>query len=78
MTKTLDEVRKNGFALSDQEFLRGIRAIAVPVFSPTGVAYAINIVVEPEDVSIDELRNKYAPKLIKTGKELSGALGYMT
>lgn len=76
--KTLDEVRKNGFAINDQEFLKGIRAIAVPVFSPTGVDYAINIVVEPEDVSIDELRNKYAPKLIKTGKELSGALGNKT
>src|SRR4030042_2067848 len=78
LLKALDEVRKNGFALSDQEFLRGIRAIAVPVFSPNGVVCAINIVVEPEDVSIDELKNKYAPKLIKAGKELSGALGYKT
>jgi IclR family pca regulon transcriptional regulator len=60
LVKALNEVKKDGYALSDQEFLRGIRAIAVPIFS------------------IDELKNKYAPKLIKTGRELSGALGYKT
>jgi IclR family pca regulon transcriptional regulator len=75
LVKALDEVRKDGFALSDQEFLRGIRAIAVPVFSPDGVACAINIVVEPEEVSVKELRNRYAPRLIGVGKELSAALG---
>jgi len=78
LIKSLNEVRRTGFAINDQEFLKGIRAIAVPVFSPIGVTYAINIVVEPEDISIDELINKYAPKLIKTGKELSGILGYKT
>jgi IclR family pca regulon transcriptional regulator len=73
--KTLDQVRRDGFAINDQEFLRGIRAVAVPIFSPDGVNCAINIVVEPEEVSIDELRKYYAPKLIRVGKELSRALG---
>jgi len=76
LAKALDQVRRDGFAINDQEFLRGIRAVAVPIFSPDGVNCAINIVVEPEEVSIDELRNYYAPKLIRMGKELSRALGY--
>jgi IclR family transcriptional regulator, pca regulon regulatory protein len=76
MVRALDQVRKDGFAINDQEFLRGIRAVAVPIFSPDGVTCAINIVVEPEEVSIDELRNYYAPKLIRVGKELSRAVGY--
>jgi IclR family pca regulon transcriptional regulator len=75
LAKALERVRKDGYAINDQEFLRGIRAVAVPIFSPDGVNCAINIVVEPEEVSIDELRNYYAPKLIRVGKELSGALG---
>jgi len=73
---TLDQVRKDGFAINDQEFLRGVRAVAVPICSPDGVNCAINIVVEPEEVSISELKNYYAPKLMSVGKELSGALGY--
>ena len=74
--KALEEVRKDGYAINDQEFLKGVRAVAVPVFSPNGVTCAINIIVEPEEVSMVELRNKYAPKLIRLGKELSDVLGY--
>jgi len=48
--RMLSEVRSNGFAVADKELLRGIRAIAVPVFSPTGVVCAINIVGESEEV----------------------------
>jgi len=73
--KTLEEVRRDGFSISDQEFLKGIRAVAVPVFSSQGVVCSINLIVEPEDVSVEELRNDYAPKLISVGKELSKALG---
>ena len=73
--KTLEEVRRDGFSMSDQEFLKGIRALAVPVFSSQGVVCSINLIVEPEDVSVEELRNDYAPKLISVGKELSKALG---
>lgn len=76
LMKELGEVRKNGYAVNDQEYLRGVRAVAVPVFSPNEVTCAINIIGEPEEVSMIELRNIYAPKLIKLGKELSEALGF--
>jgi IclR family pca regulon transcriptional regulator len=76
LTKSLVAVKKNGFAINDQEFLKGIRAIAVPLFSPTGVNSAINIVVEAEEISVDALKKKYALKLIKVGSDLSKALGY--
>ncbi len=76
LARHIKEVRKDGFAINDQESLKWIRAIAVPVFSPEGVACAINIVVEAEEVSVDELRNRYARELLDAGKELSRALGY--
>lgn len=76
LTKILEKVRKEGFATGDEEFVKGIRAIAVPLFSPNGVAYSINVVVPGDTVSMDELKIKYAPKLIKIGQEISEMLGY--
>jgi IclR family transcriptional regulator, pca regulon regulatory protein len=76
LAKILDKVRKEGFAISDEEFAKGIRAIAVPLFSPNGVAYAINIVVPSDTVSVDELKIAYASKLIEIGQEISEMLGY--
>lgn len=72
----LANVRKKGFALNNQEFSRGILAVAVPVFSSEGVVGAINIAAEPEDVTIETLTKEYAPKLISVGRELSRALGW--
>jgi DNA-binding IclR family transcriptional regulator len=74
--KILADVRKNGFAVNDQEARRGILAIAAPLFSSKGVVGAINLIAEPEDVSIDELKRDYAPKLMAVGKQLSETLGY--
>ena len=74
--KILAEVRKNGFAVSDQEARRGILAIAVPLFSSKGAVGAINLIAEPEDVSIDVLERDYAPKLMEVGSQLSETLGY--
>jgi IclR family pca regulon transcriptional regulator len=72
----LSKVKREGFATNDQESARGLRAIAVPIFSSEGVACAIDLIVAPEEVSLKELKRDYAPKLIKTGKEISEALGY--
>jgi DNA-binding IclR family transcriptional regulator len=76
LTTILAEVRKDGFAMNNQEFQWGILAVAVPVFSTSGVVGAINLVGEPENLSVDILRYEYAPKLMSVGKELSNALGY--
>ena len=76
MAKILFDVRKEGFAVSNQEFQRWVLAIAVPIFTASGVAGAINLVGEPEDVTVETLRNEYAPKLIQVGKELSESLGF--
>lgn len=76
VTKSLADVRRDGFASTDREMSRGILALAVPVFSPQGVECAINMVAEPEDVTIETFRAEYAPKLMAVGRELSKALGY--
>jgi IclR family pca regulon transcriptional regulator len=76
LIRILDNVRANGFSVNDEELLIGVRAIAVPVFSHQNAFYAINVIVASEQVSVNELKNEYAPKLIKIGNELSKAMGY--
>ncbi len=77
LTAGLRQVRLDGFAINDRDLhKKWIRAIAVPVFSMEGVACSINIVVEPDEVTVEELRTRYAPVLLKAGEELSAALGY--
>lgn len=75
--RTLANVREKGFAENNQESRPGIIAIAAPVFSSEGVVGAINIIAEPENVSIDVLASECAPKLVKVCQELSEALGYI-
>jgi IclR family transcriptional regulator, pca regulon regulatory protein len=74
--KALNEVRNQGYAINDEQSSDGIRAIAVPIFSPEGIAYAVHMVVAPERVSVNELRAKYAPRLVAVGNEISEALGH--
>lgn len=74
--KILADVRKSGFAVNDQEARRGILAIAAPIFSSKAVAGAINLIAEPEDVSIDVLQRDYAPRLMEVARQLSETLGY--
>ena len=72
----LNKVKREGFATNDEESAKGLRAIAVPIFSSEGVTCAIDLIVAPEEVSLKELRRNYAPKLVETGKEISEAMGY--
>jgi len=76
LIRVLEKVRKEGFATGDEEFAKGIRAIAVPLFSPKDVAYSINMVAPSDMISMHELKTKYGPKLIKVGQEISEMLGY--
>jgi len=73
----LSKVKREGFATNDEESAKGLRAIAVPIFSFEGVTCAIDLIVAPEEVSLKELRRDYAPKLVETGKEISEAMGYL-
>jgi IclR family transcriptional regulator, pca regulon regulatory protein len=72
----LVEVRKQGYATNDEESRKGIRALAVPIFSSQEIQYAMHLVTSPESLSIDELRQKYAHRLIEAGREISQALGH--
>ncbi len=72
----LAEIRRHGYALNDEESERGIRALAVPIFSSEGVVYAMHIVSASEEISVDDLEHFYAPRLMEMGRKISEALGH--
>ncbi len=71
----LDEVRKRGYAINDEELSIGNRAIAAPLVDAEDVAVAaINIAVPTIRYSRMDLEERLAPKLIKVSGEISKAL----
>jgi IclR family pca regulon transcriptional regulator len=68
-------VRHQGYALIDQELEIGLRSIAVPVFNQRRtVIAAINVGLHVGRMSVDEMREKLLPQLLKTQAELAKVL----
>jgi len=77
LIKELERVRERGYALNDEETIKGLRSIAAPVFNADGnVAGAVNIPVFSHMVSRKELIDHYAPLLLNTVKKISLARGF--
>lgn len=71
----IQEVRVNGFALSDEELEVGLRSLAVPVRSRTGhVVAAMNIGVHAAQISRSDLLEKFLPALRESGQMLGEIL----
>jgi IclR family pca regulon transcriptional regulator len=69
------DARKKGYALADQEAEIGIRSIAVPLIRFDGRAVAaINIGVQPEQVSAKAMIADYLPLLLKEATALKERL----
>jgi IclR family pca regulon transcriptional regulator len=76
LLEILKEVRLKGYALSDEEFIKGVRAIAAPIFNAQGeVEGAVYIPVFSQVKSEEELTEEYAPLLIDTARKISAARG---
>jgi IclR family pca regulon transcriptional regulator len=74
----LIKVRKQGYAVNNQELALGLRAVAAPIRGEQGnVLAAINISGSTETISRSRLRQELAPLLVETASEISQTLGYM-
>jgi len=68
----LRNVRRNGYALCDQEYEIGLRSLAVPVFSPNGrVTATINLSGNAPRISALEMQTRFLPHLRNAANELS-------
>ena len=68
----LADVRKRGWALSDEQLSWGIRSIAAPVQDGTGrTIAAVNVTVHAAETSIAVLKKEHLPRLLETARAIS-------
>ncbi len=78
LKKILAQVRRNGYAINDEELFKGLRAIGAPVFNANGeVTAAVNIPVFSPLVSRKELVENYVPLLLQAAEKISNDLGFV-
>ncbi|MDE1155187.1 MAG: IclR family transcriptional regulator C-terminal domain-containing protein [Acidobacteriaceae bacterium] len=71
----LRNVRRNGYALCDQEFEVGLRSIAVPVQAPNGrVVATVNLSGHAPRMPMLEMQTRFLPPLRAAAMELSAFL----
>jgi len=69
--EAIAKVRRDGYALVDQELEIGLRSLAVPVQDRTGrVAAAVNVGVQASRVTAADLESRVLPDLFAAGREL--------
>jgi DNA-binding IclR family transcriptional regulator len=68
-------VRRSGYALNDQEDRRGIRSIAAPILERGKVVASVNISVVAEAMSMAELEQRHALRIVEVAERMSTALG---
>jgi IclR family pca regulon transcriptional regulator len=62
LRKTLDSVRRQGYAATDQELEEGLRSLAVPIRDASGsVAAALNVSVHASRATMAVLRREFLP-----------------
>jgi len=75
----LEEVRRQGYALNDEEFTKGVRSIAAPIFDKQGcVEGAVNMPVFSHQVSVSKLIKIYLPMLLDATERFRSAWIYET
>jgi IclR family pca regulon transcriptional regulator len=65
-------VRRNGYAVCDQEYEVGLRSMAVPVYAPSGKVIAtINLSGHAPRMPMMEMQAHFLPYLRQAANELS-------
>jgi IclR family pca regulon transcriptional regulator len=68
----LAKIRKQKWALSDEQLSYGIRSVAAPVHNMQGKTIAaINVTVNAAETTLNVLTEKYLPLLIKTASDIT-------
>jgi len=76
LRKEIDEIRKRGYAYSDQEFIPGARAVAAPVFDGAVAVVASLTLSAPIPRLGVPNRERVAHCVIKAAQEVSTSLGW--
>lgn len=77
LRRELAQIRADGLAVDDQEFLEGLFAIAAPLRSDAGdVVAAIALTAHSKTIGLPDLIDALGPHLISTADRISARLGY--
>ncbi|MET0768017.1 MAG: IclR family transcriptional regulator C-terminal domain-containing protein [Aeromicrobium sp.] len=72
LVAVLDEVRAQGWALTDEQLAPGIRSVAAPVRSRDGRAFAsLNVTVHAAETPVATLLEEYLPLLLEAADAIS-------
>jgi IclR family pca regulon transcriptional regulator len=78
LDESLAEIRKRGWAMSDEQLSFGIRSIAAPVRDASGrTIAAVNVTVNAAETSIAVLKKEHLPLLISTAASITSDFANM-
>lgn len=77
LVRELEKIKRDGFAINDEELEKGLRAVAAPIFNFAGEAFAATNIAwttarRPERATFSE----YAIKIVAAAKRISQLMGY--
>lgn len=75
LAEHLEEVRRRGFALVDQELELGVRSIAAPLQDSSGrTVAAVNVSTHVSRTTKQQLHERFVPELLRTARTIDGVL----
>jgi IclR family pca regulon transcriptional regulator len=74
LREAIETVRRNGWALLDQELEIGLRSVAAPLRAGGQTVAALNVATAAPRVPLDELRGTLLPQLLSAAERISAAL----
>jgi IclR family transcriptional regulator, pca regulon regulatory protein len=74
LREAIETVRRNGWALLDQELEIGLRSVAAPLRAGGQTIAALNVAAAAPRVPLDELRGTLLPQLLSAAERISTAL----
>jgi DNA-binding IclR family transcriptional regulator len=77
LVKEIEDVRKNGFAIDDEEYEIGVRCVGAPVFNFMGKVIAgISISAPKERLTKEKMLNEISQMVKSVAQRLSVKFGY--
>ena len=76
LRRELEKIRRNGYALVDQELEIGLRSVAVPIRNRAGaVVAAMNVSTQAARVSCAEMEERFLPILLSAADDVRVSIG---
>lgn len=71
----IDDARRRGYAVNDEEYIMGVISLGAPIFGPDGkVLGAVSCDVLADECSRTEAEKRYAPMVVDLARSISSSL----